>query len=230
MQRRQILRGLAGAGALAVAGCVADGSPDDAGAGGGTDAPTDTPTDTDSPNTMSEDDSPADTPIDSTDDETDSETPPDGSDAPSDSSDETTSDVPTRRHVDTAHGTPPGGSEPSATPGYVTDRSLDVLDSACGSRVDDASVSFDDGVTVTGTIWGNDACHTATLEDVDYAADSLTVVVAAEDDSGADEMCGQCITEIEYEASAAVDDGGPDEVVVVHVRGDERTTVATARR
>jgi hypothetical protein len=118
--------------------------------------------------------------------------------------------------------------EPRGSSGGSMGVSFSVRDQECGGQVDETTVSFDDGVTVSGTIWGNDACYTATLRDVSLEEGALTLVVAAESDAGTDRMCAQCITEISYEASVSVsgtDD--PDVVRVVHVHGGERQTVTT---
>ena len=201
MKRRTLLRGLAAAGTLTLtAGCLADGSPGDQ------------PTDTDEP---TDTDDPTDTPM-----PTDDETPTDTS-TPTDAGD----------HVDTVSGTD-RDPEPSDTPG-VTDSSFSVTGSGCGSQTDDASVSFDDGagtvsVSVSGTIWGNDACYTARLADTTYESDTLTVVVASESDAGTDTMCAECITEVDYEATVTFDGALPGKVEVKHRHGDDTSTVTTA--
>ncbi|WP_123536220.1 hypothetical protein [Halosimplex salinum] len=207
MKRRTLLRGLSAAGAFAVTGCLSDGS-------GGEPTETDTPEPTSEPTDSAE---PADTQHDAPDDTVTE--PGDGSDTPS--------DAPT----DTPSGTP--ASDPSTTPSGVADESLTVLDSGCGSQTDAAEVVFDGDagtVTVTGTIWGNDACYTAVLSDVRVDGDSLTVVVAAESDAGTDEACAECITEIGYEATITVDDALPGEVTVVHRHGGEDTRVTSTER
>ena len=166
-------------------------------------ADTDEPTDTDRPT-----DSP--TP---TDDDTPTGTPTDGGD-----------------HVDTESGTtrPP---DPSDTPDGGPGGALTVTGSSCGAEVDDASVAFDgSAVAITGTIWGNDACYTATLAETTLTDGTLTVVVAAESDAGTDTMCAQCITEIDYEVDVAFDGDLPDRVEVQHRHGGTASTVATADR
>ncbi|QLH84868.1 hypothetical protein HZS54_00425 [Halosimplex pelagicum] len=115
----------------------------------------------------------------------------------------------------------------------MADRSFDVTDSGCGTQTDDASVAFDgDGatVTVTGTIWGNDACYTAALSDVRLDGDELTVVVGSMSDAGTDTACAQCITEIDYEATVTLDGALPQTVTVVHGHGEEDTRVTSTTR
>ncbi|MFC7140227.1 hypothetical protein ACFQMA_10335 [Halosimplex aquaticum] len=221
MKRRTLLRGLSAAGALTVTGCLSDGS-------GGQPTTTDEPTDTDSPtptddaggdtDTDTDTTAPADTQTDNPGD-TVTEPDPDGSDTPSDAPTDTVSETP--------------DSEPSATPSGVADKSFSVTGSGCGGQTDDASVSFDESggtVTVTGTIWGNDACYTAVLSDVRLDGGALTVVVAAESDAGTDTACAECITEINYEATVALDAALPETVTVVHEHGGEDTRVTSASR
>lgn len=210
MNRRTLLRGLGAAGTLALTGCLSDRSGDqptdsDEPTDTGTDPPTDGHATTDrAGDTVTEPD-------------------PDGADDPS----PTPSDAPD----DTASETP--DSEPSTTPSGVADRSLQVTDSGCGTQTDAASVAFDEGgrtVTVTGTIWGSDACYTAVLSDVSLDGDALTVVVGSESDAGTDTMCAECITEIDYEATVTLEGALPREVTVVHGSGGEQTRVTSTTR
>ncbi|PSP65897.1 hypothetical protein BRC79_08000, partial [Halobacteriales archaeon QH_8_67_27] len=141
------------------------------------------------------------------------------------------SDTPTESPTETPTETPE--NEPSTTPSGVAEKSLTVTDSGCGERMNDASVAFDEAsetVTVTGTIWGNNACYTAVLSGVALDDGTLTVVVASESDAGTDEACAQCITEIGYEVTVTLDGGLPDEVAVVHDTGDEKTRVTSTSR
>jgi len=196
MNRRSLLRALAGAGALSAAGCVSG------------DGAEDGPTDTDEPE--------------------------DTSTATDDSGDESTG-TPTDGPTDTVAGTPPGDGNGTQTgdgerPDGVTDQSFSVTGHDCGSERDDASVDFGDGVTVTGTIWGNNLCYTAELRDTRYSDGELVVAVAAFDDSEPETACAECIAEVDYEVSVAFEGDGPDSVTVAHIRNRERTTVATAER
>ncbi|QLH75844.1 hypothetical protein HZS55_00365 [Halosimplex rubrum] len=222
MKRRTLLRGLGAAGTLALTGCLSDGSggePTDTDGPAETDEPTDTET---PPGDPANTDRSAATPTDRTGD-TVTEPDPDGTDGPS----ATPSDSP----GDTVSETP--DSEPSATPSGVADSSLDVTDSGCGTETDDASVDFDaDGgsLSVTGTIWGADTCHTAVLSDVRLDGGALTVVVDSESDAGTDTACGQCITEIDYEATVELDGALPREVTVVHRHDGEDTRVTSTAR
>ncbi|PSQ20344.1 hypothetical protein BRD06_12505 [Halobacteriales archaeon QS_9_67_15] len=199
MKRRTFVRALPAAGALALTGCLSEGSGE---APIGTDEPTDTAGDD----------------------------PVDTATEPGDESD-TPSDTPTESPTETLTERPEGGS--STTPSGVAEKSLTVTDSGCGERMNDASVAFDEAsetVTVTGTIWGNNACYTAVLSGVALDDGTLTVVVASESDAGTDEACAQCITEIGYEVTVTLDGGLPDEVAVVHDTGDEKTRVTSTSR
>jgi len=210
MNRRQALRTLSAAGAFAVAGCLASGSGDDPTATSGTD--TDRPADTRS--------------------ETRTRSPTDVHTARTDWSDGTVSatDTDDASHVDTVAGTPPGDGEPSDTPTAPTERTFEVVERGCGGQDDEAAVSFEDGVTVSGAIWGNNGCYTARLVETRSGADTLTVVVGAEPEDATPRACVDCIYRVDYEARFTFAGAGPDEVVVAHVHGDERTTVTTARR
>jgi len=207
MKRRTLLQALPAAGTLALTGCVSDGTDD---------ASTETDGQADTPESTAADD-PADTQSDPPEDTvTESD---DGSVTPSDTSTESPTE------------TPEDGS--STTPDGVADESLTVTDSGCGDgeQIDDASVAFDEAnetVTVTGTVWGNDACYTAVLSGVSLDGGSLTVVVGSESDADADEVCAECISEIGYEVTVTLDGGLPDEVAVVHEHGGEQTRVTSA--
>ena len=136
-------------------------------------------------------------------------------------------DTPNDQGTESPDGTP----ETTPIPDRVTDGSLSVTASECGGQVDDASVSVGDGeVTVTGTIWGNDACYTAVLADVRVESDTLVVVVGSEREGGTDRMCAQCITEIDYEVTVAFVGDPFEGVEVRHDHGDGGSTVATADR
>lgn len=114
----------------------------------------------------------------------------------------------------------------------LADASLEVVDSGCGQPTNEASVSFreaDAEVGVTGTIAGSNACYIAELADASYdeASGALTLTVASTQEEGS-EVCAECITEIDYEITAAFEGGLPATVEVVHEALDETTTVTTA--
>lgn len=143
----------------------------------------------------------------------------------------TDSSSPTKTpHDDTVSGTD-RDPEPSDTPDDGPGGALTVTGSSCGAETDDASVTFDgSAVAVTGTIWGNDACYTATLAGTQLKNGTLTVTVASESNAGTDTACAQCITEIDYEVDVAFDGSLPDDVVVEHRHDGSTTTVTTATR
>ncbi|MEF8853006.1 MAG: hypothetical protein V5A44_12940 [Haloarculaceae archaeon] len=175
------------------------------------------------------DDSPGGEPA-ATDDETPTPT-PDDSDTPTDGDTPGDTHTPTdTAHVDTVSGTSPP-PEPSETPRAGPDAALTVTNAGCGAQVDEASVTFDgSAVAITGTVWGNDACYTATLAETHLDGDTLTVVVASVSDAGTDTMCAQCITEVDYEVDVAFDGDPPDRVEVRHRHDGSTATVATADR
>jgi hypothetical protein len=119
------------------------------------------------------------------------------------------------------------GQSGDDTPTYA-DTSFEVTDAGCGGPAEAAAVSFDEtdeSVAVSGTTSGPDGCYLARVADATYDAsgDEFRLVVEAYDDADPDEGCTQCITEIDYEATASFDGGLPGRVVVVHrSRGEER--------
>jgi len=126
-------------------------------------------------------------------------------------------------------------SETTDSPGgasSLADASLEVVDSGCGQPANEASVSFreaDAEVEVTGTIAGSNACYIAELADASYdeASGALTLTVVSTEEEGS-EVCAECITEIDYEITAAFEGGLPATVEVVHEAMGETTTVTTA--
>jgi hypothetical protein len=132
--------------------------------------------------------------------------------------------------VDTVAGTT-HAPDPSDTPDSGPGGALTVTGSSCGAETDDASVAFDgSAVAITGTIWGNDACYTASLAETRREDGTLTVVVASVSEAGTDTMCAQCITETDYEVDVAFDGDLPDSVEVRHRHDGSDSTVTTADR
>ncbi|WP_132058046.1 hypothetical protein [Halorussus amylolyticus] len=114
----------------------------------------------------------------------------------------------------------------------LADESFEVTDSECGQGSNEATVSFEDeSVVVTGTITGSDACQTGTLADTSYDPDEgiLDVTVATEEREDT-EVCAECITDIDYEATFEFAGGLPDEVSVTHDSMGESETVVTEKR
>lgn len=203
MKRRTVLRGLAGAGALGLAGCLGSGDP---GSGDGT--PTDSPTETDESTgtgvPTDEDDS----------------TPPQSG---------TATDAPSSTPTDSTE-TP---TMTPTLADSITDHEFSATQEGCGTEEDEADVSWDDGesrVTITGKMWGSDLCATARLDTVELADGTLTVRLRQGSTAGEDEMCGNCISEVTYESWFEVDGDLPDRVVVVYHRNDEETTAADESR
>lgn len=113
----------------------------------------------------------------------------------------------------------------------VSDTSFEVLESGCGKPTSQASVDFADesSVGVTGTVSGANACYTAELADANYDSETDAAVVTVASKKAEDaEMCADCITEIDYEATVTFEGGLPATVEVVHQSLDETATVATA--
>ncbi|WP_255149814.1 hypothetical protein [Halorarius halobius] len=140
-------------------------------------------------------------------------------------------------------GTAPGdGSDgsPSATPTdtptstpcstELTSKAFEVQSVECGTGENSADASVDptgastaDGttytVTVTGTIDGSDACHTARLRRVEPVPDDDTLRVVVEShvpESKESSVCSQCIVDIDYRATLEFSCGYYGVVEVVH--------------
>jgi predicted secreted protein len=117
--------------------------------------------------------------------------------------------------------------EPTGTPtGSVAleGTGFDVTDAGCGVEREAAAVAFDaDAVSVTGTTSGADACRSARLADATYDASTDRFDVVVETYRAETGGCAQCITEIDYEATASFSGGLPGTVVVTHrSRGGDR--------
>lgn len=123
-----------------------------------------------------------------------------------------------------------GGDGGSDGPPALADQSLSVAGGECGSGLDEASASFGDGrVEIAGTISARDRCQGARLADAAYDADADRLSVAVETEQTAD-VCAQCISDVQNEASFSFDGGLPGAVVVSHAsRGRERTVLETTR-
>jgi hypothetical protein len=201
-----LLGALAGATAVGLAGCTSDGN----GNAGGTDEPDGTDTDVDTTSAPT-----------STTGSTDTTT------APSEE--------------DTLSGSPPGdGTEsPSVPPSPDTETgttdgvewAIDVRSRECGTQGNSASVDFDSGagkVTVSGVIDASNPCRTATVAGVSYDESANTLSVTIGTEAGDQEMCVQCIGEIEYEARFRFPETLPDSVTVTHDGSSGRREVTSA--
>lgn len=138
---------------------------------------------------------------------------------------ESTTEEPTDTAADDGTHT---ATDAGASATTISDTSFEVLDSGCGQQRDEASIMFEDGegvVSVSGTIWGNDMTYTATLDSTAIEGDALVITVAAEQKSES-AVGGQCIVEINYEASVTLDGDLPAKAEVRHRHGDETKPVA----
>jgi hypothetical protein len=121
------------------------------------------------------------------------------------------------------------GSPPSDTTSLV-DEAFEVTGGECGSGLDEAEASFDDGrVEVTGSISARDRCRRARLATVGYDPDADRLSATVETYTAAD-VCAQCISDLSYTATFTFDGGLPAEVVVTHVSRGRRKTVLEASR
>lgn len=128
---------------------------------------------------------------------------------------------------------PPPGETTTATP-KIDNTFLQLPNSGCGEIVEQADVSADADelrVTVDGTTSAENACYTARLAEATYDADAdeLRVIIETYDSSEEDESCAQCITELDYVATAEFSGALPGNVVVVHrTRGEDREVTSTS--
>lgn len=121
-----------------------------------------------------------------------------------------------------------GGENPT-----LVDTSLSITDAGCGTVEETATVSFDSeatSVSVQGTTTGADSCHLARLAASEYDADSGELALTVETYAASDGPCTECLTEIDYEATADFDGGLPERVVVSHDSRGERREVTSASR
>jgi len=126
-------------------------------------------------------------------------------------------------------GTGPGSgpaASPTSDPPELTGQSFEVREKGCGNGTDRATIAHDaPTVTVTGGIRGSNACYTAELRRARYDADAdeLRVEVRSFDPEEED-ICAQCIVDIDYRATFEFEAGPPGTVTVRH-NGEQ---VATA--
>jgi hypothetical protein len=199
MDRRTFLSTVGGGLAVAVAGCTESGD------GAGTDDGSD-------PGANGTDGGPG------TDGTTDAPTTTDGTDDGT-TTESPTDDTSTERPTD--DGTATGDLA-------VADTAFEVRSNRCGGSQEAATVTVDgETVTVDGLIQGSDGCHTARLAGTSVDGGTLTVGVESYvPESEKDQVCQQCLVDIEYTATVTTTGGPPDSVVVEH--GDERVTTADA--
>jgi hypothetical protein len=97
----------------------------------------------------------------------------------------------------------------------------------CGQGEDDVDITFDDEageVRLDGVISGSDLCKRASLVAVEHdeSAGRVSATIEAVDQDrcqDGDVAAGQCIVDIEYEATFTFDDGIPSEASVSHGNG-----------
>lgn len=134
------------------------------------------------------------------------ESPADGEAAsPSESPTETPTDSPT--------------SSPTPEP-TLADQSFAVASVDCGTTGDSVEAEVDgDVVVVTGVIDAPDPCHSARLVAAETGCSDGTLRVAVEaflPPENEDEVCAQCIAEVEYEARFTFEGPIPARLVVRH--------------
>jgi len=77
----------------------------------------------------------------------------------------------------------------------------------------------DNTVTVQGSLTASTPCHAAALERVSYDSGVLSLSVLAESNLDPNEMCVECLAELEYEATVEMaDDVTVEDVSVTHIQ------------
>ena len=217
INRRELLKGATGIGAIAVSGCVAQ--PEDA--SGESPNPTDG-----EPNPEGSNDSTTD-PEGSNDSTTDPEGSNDSTTDPTDSDSGTTYPDDTDDRTTDREGGSTGGSSKNVTdaPG-IDNASIETLDSGCWTDEEEPiGVEFgDDVITITGTLRTGNPCYEAVIESVTAEADQLSVGVGVRSTLEEGEFCVDCLGAISYEARIELaDQSGVTTVVVDHTPGDGTT-------
>ena len=122
-----------------------------------------------------------------------------------------------------------GTDTPTPTTPRITDRSFVVTAVECSPAADSLDARFtpeppklDAGtatVEVTGTISGDDACHTARLAGLRLGAGGEVLIVAVESAVPTDDeqtACSQCLVAITYELMVTAAGARPRNVVAIH--------------
>ena len=77
----------------------------------------------------------------------------------------------------------------------------------------------DDTVTVDGSLVASTPCHEAYIDSVGYDSGTLSLTVGVESNTDPDELCVECLAEIEYEATVEVaEDVTVQSVSVSHIQ------------
>lgn len=144
----------------------------------------------------------------------------------------TTTDTPTGSQTPTDD---PGSTDsPTPTDDGTTQSnqggSFEILRIGPGQGENSATVSFDDGVTVEGTIGGRNGCYRARLASTEQSGETFRVRVEAYEDADDDEVCTQSLVDIDYRATFAFPESLPGRVVVEHDSMGETRTVAEEDR
>ena len=114
--------------------------------------------------------------------------------------------------------------------GGVVTHSVVTTDTGCTSgtgggrpeRVDaDEDVTTtqrEETVTVEGAVVASTPCHEAIVESASYNAGTLSLVVDTQSTLGDDEMCMECLGEVEYEVTVELTEGTTvDDISVTHI-------------
>lgn len=113
-------------------------------------------------------------------------------------------------------------------PVSLGERSLETVNTGCGSE-NSATVSFgESGASVEGKIPTSDPCHEAAFVDVELRDGALTVTMEAVETDV--DSCQQCLGMVEYAAGIGTEHGVPTSVTVKHEAQGETTVVADVTR
>lgn len=103
------------------------------------------------------------------------------------------------------------------SPAKLTNQSIETLSQKCGTETHTATISrsADKGqLTIRGTTTGTTTCHIATIATAEYNTDNTFQITIESEKKDTDNMCSQCIAEIEYAARFSFDGSAPASVEV----------------
>lgn len=111
------------------------------------------------------------------------------------------------------------GTDPTGEP-MVESTSIETLSASCGTGTVDYSWSVEGGaIVIEGRRFAPNPCHEAVLGSVLLDGDALVVDVGVASTSDRNEVCVECVGEVQYELTVEMSD--PSSVSRVEVRGDD---------
>lgn len=112
----------------------------------------------------------------------------------------------------------------SSTGAEVDGADIETTDAGCGSPASEsASVELlADALEITGSLSAANPCHEASVVDLAWGDDSVTITIDTVSTLEDDEVCVECVGEISYRATVSMEDESvPATVIVDHVDGEQ---------